>query len=104
MSSAEPPVPPPAASKSGEVHVQVDVPMVYSADAAPSSTAPPAAAVPQVPMQPEPMSLPANVYFALCRPVMDVPTVQPAPPPATAQKERKGFFGRLKSFFGGMFK
>ena len=104
MSSAEPPVPPPAASKSGEVHVQVDVPMVYSADAAPSSTAPPAAAVPQVPMQPEPMYLPANVYFALFRPVMDVPTVQPAPPPATAQKERKGFFGRLKSFFGGMFK
>jgi len=26
--------------------------------------------------------------------------VTPAPPPA---KEKKGFFGRLKSFFGGMF-
>ena len=36
--------------------------------------------------------------------VMDVPVVTPTPPPAKAQKEKKGFFGKLRSFFGGMFK
>jgi len=30
--------------------------------------------------------------------------VTPSAPQAKAQKEKKGFFGRLKSFFGGMFK
>jgi len=85
--------------KADEVHVQVDVPMVYSADAAAAATA---VAAP-VPPSPAPVYLPAAVYMALFRPVMDMPTVTPTPPPAKQAKEKKGFFGRLRSFFGGMF-
>lgn len=93
----------PPAAKPDDVHVQVEVPMVYSADAA---QPPPSAAPVPVPVMapPQPVYLPAAVYFALFRPVMDVPTVTPTPPPAKSQKEKRGFFGRLKSFFGGMFK
>src|SRR5206468_1027236 len=89
---------PPAAvappSKTDGVHVQVDVPMVYSADSAAIANlggAPVLAA-------PDAMYLPAPVYMALFRPVLDTPTVTPLAP-AKAQREKKGFFGRLKSFF-----
>jgi hypothetical protein len=90
------------ASKPDEVHVQVEVPMVYSADTSPA----PAAAIPTPTISPagEPVYLPAAVYFALFRPVMDVPAVAPLPPAGKTQKDKKGFFGKLKSFFGGMFK
>jgi hypothetical protein len=91
--------PPP--SKPDDVHVQVEVPMVYSADAAPPAT--PAGIAAPVMAAPEPVYLPAAVYFALFRPVMDVPVVTPIPP-QKPQKEKRGFFGHLKSFFGGMFK
>lgn len=96
------PVAPAPATKPDEVHVQVDVPLVYSADALPPT--PPAVAASAISPRPEPVYLPAAVYLALFRPVMDVPTVSPLPPPAKAQKEKKGFFGKLRSFFGGMFK
>jgi hypothetical protein len=96
------PAAPTPASKPDDVHVQVDVPLVYSADA-PANPAP-ATAAPAISPQPEPVYLPAAVYLALFRPVMDVPVVTPTPPPAKAQKEKKGFFGKLRSFFGGMFK
>ena len=94
--------PPPA--KPDEVHVQVEVPMVYSADAspAPAASAPSTAAAPGM-AAPNAVYLPAEVYMALFRPVLDTPTVTPLAPPAKPQKEKKGFFGRLKSFFGGMF-
>ena len=84
--------------KPEEVHVQVEVPMVYSADspAVPTSGAPVLAA-------PNPLYLPAGVYMALFRPVWDLPTVTPLAPAGKPQKEKKGFFGRMKSFFGGMF-
>jgi hypothetical protein len=87
----------PPVAKPEDVHVQVDVPMVYSADPAPA----PAVASAPVMAAPEPMYLPAQVYMALFRPVLDTPTVTPAAPPA--KKEKKGFFGKLRSFFGGMF-
>ena len=92
----------PPAAKPDEVHVQVDVPMVYSPDAAATNAV---AALPGPPPAPppEPAYLPADVYMALFRPVMDLPTVSPPAPPAKPQKEKKGFFGRLRSFFGGMF-
>lgn len=92
--------PPP--SKPDEVHVQVDVPIVYSADAAATNAVAVAPALPVAP-PPEPVYLPADVYMALFRPVMDMPSVAPVAPPAKPQKEKKGFFGRLRSFFGGMF-
>jgi hypothetical protein len=78
--------------------------MVYSADpsAVPAATA--AEAAPVISPQPEPMYLPPAVYFALFRPVLDVPVVSPTPPPAKTAKEKKGFFGRMKSFFSGIFK
>ncbi len=90
--------PPP--SRLGEAHVQVDVPMVYSADTAAVASigGTPVLAAPA----PEALYLPAPVYMALFRPVLDTPTVTPLAP-AKTQKEKKGFFGRLKSFFGGMF-
>jgi hypothetical protein len=95
---------PAPAGKPGDVQVQVDIPMVYSADpsAVPAATA--AAAAPVISPQPEPMYLPPAVYFALFRPVLDVPVVSPTPPPAKTAKEKKGFFGRMKSFFSGIFK
>src|SRR3954463_9581452 len=80
----QPPTPDPAAptpaSKPDDVHVQVDVPLVYSADA-PANPAP-ATAAPAISPQPEPVYLPAAVYLALFRPVLDVPVVTPTPPPA----------------------
>jgi hypothetical protein len=85
----------------------VEIPMVYSADAAASPTSTASAdlsAAPVISPQPEPMYLPPAVYFALFRPVMDVPVVSPTPPSAKPVKEKKGFFGRMKSFFGGIFK
>jgi hypothetical protein len=72
--------------------------MVYSADAAAAT----AVSQAPVPPAPEPAYLPAAVYLAMFRPVFDEPTVTP-PPPAKPAKEKKGFFGRLRSFFGGMF-
>jgi hypothetical protein len=76
----------------------VDVPIVYSADAAAAT----AVSQAPVPPAPEPAYLPAAVYLAMFRPVFDEPTVTPPPSPKPA-KEKKGFFGRLRSFFGGMF-
>ena len=99
-SPPEPAAVPAPTSKPEEVHVQVEVPLVYSADA----PAAPAIVAGSVSPQPEPVYLPAAVYFALFRPVLDVPVVTPTPPPPKAQKEKRGFFGKLKSFFGGMFK
>ncbi len=52
---------------------------------------------------PDALYLPAPVYMALFRPVMDTPTVTPLAPAAKPPKEKKGLFGRLRSFFGGMF-
>jgi hypothetical protein len=86
-------------SKTEEVHVQVEVPMVYSAD----SPAVPVTAGAPVAAPPNPLYLPAEVYMALFRPVLDTPTVTPLAPAAKPQKEKKGFFGRMKSFFGGIF-
>lgn len=96
----DPTAAPPPASAPGQVQVQVDIPMVYSADAPAAGVS----AAPIVSPQPEPMYLPPAVYFALFRPVMDVPVVSPTPPLAKPVKEKKGFFGRMRSFFGGIFK
>jgi len=92
----------PLPSKPDDVHVQVEVPMVYSADAAAANAVAAVPAAPPAPPQ-EPVYLPADVYMALFRPVMDMPVVSPTAPPAKPQKEKKGFFGRLRSLFGGMF-
>jgi hypothetical protein len=112
IASAKPPLEDPAAApasatKPGEVQVQVEIPMVYSADDHTVSTGTPAvglSAAPAISPQPEPMYLPPAVYFALFRPVLDVPVVSPTPPADKPAKEKKGFFGRMKSFFGGIFK
>lgn len=96
------PLPP---DKPGQVHVQVDTPFVFSAR--PASGRPYAVAKVQF------SSLP-NVYFVQERvdPVVLVekqPDVSPkamaetSKPEEKPQKEKKGFMGRVKGFFGSLF-
>lgn len=94
------PLPP---DKPGQVHVQVDTPFIFSG----RSGRPSAMAKVQF------SSLP-NVYFVQEKvdPVVLVekqPEVSPTPLAATSkpeekpQKEKKGFMGRMKGFFGSLF-
>lgn len=96
------PLPP---DKPGQVHVQVDTPFVFNAK--PGSGRSYAVAKVQF------SNLP-NVYFVQERvdPVVLVekqPEVSPKPVPETSKpaekpvKEKKGFVGRLKGFFGSLF-
>ncbi|MGC2696851.1 MAG: hypothetical protein WA738_13785 [Candidatus Angelobacter sp.] len=93
------------ADHSGQVHVQVDAPFVFSAK--PSANQPYSVAKLQV------SSLP-NVYFVQeeVDPIVlteKMPEVsqragpEPALPTEKPKKEKKGFFGRVKGFFGSMF-
>lgn len=104
VASPQPPSSAPA-DQSGQVHVQVDAPFVFSAK--PAINQPYAAARLQV------SSLP-NVFFVQeeVDPVVlkqKTPEVSPkaAPEPTVVaeqpKKEKKGFFGRVKGFFGSMF-
>ena len=92
------------ADKPGQVHVQVDTPFVFSARGSGRSYA-----VAKVQFS----TLP-NVYFVQERvdPVVLVekqpelspkPTVAPSKPEEKPQKEKKGFMGRVKGFFGSLF-
>jgi hypothetical protein len=96
------PLPP---DKPGQVHVQVDTPFVFSAR--PGSGRSYALAKVQFSTLP-------NVYFVQEKvdPVVLVekqPEVSPTPLAATSkpeekpQKEKKGFMGRMKGFFGSLF-
>ena len=96
------PLPP---DKPGQVHVQVDTPFVFNAR--PGATRPYAVAKVQF------SSLP-NVYFVQERvdPVVLVEkqpevspkaTVETSKPEEKPQKEKKGFMGRVKGFFGSLF-
>jgi hypothetical protein len=91
--------------KPGQVHVQVDAPFVFSARPAPGG--PYSVAKVRV------SSLP-NVYFLQEKvdPVVLLqkkPEVSPkpeaaaVPTPQEKPKEKKGFFGRVKGFFGSLF-
>jgi hypothetical protein len=93
------------ADKPGQVHVQVDTPFVFSAR--PGSGRPYAVAKVQFSTLP-------NVYFVQERvyPVVLVekqpevspkPTVETSKPEEKPQKEKKGFMGRVKGFFGSLF-
>lgn len=96
------PLPP---DKPGQVHIEVDAPFVFSAR--PGSGRPNSVARIHF------SSLP-NVYFVQQKvdpvvliekpPEVSVKTVAEAPPPvAQPRKEKKGFLGRVKSFFGSLF-
>jgi hypothetical protein len=96
------PLPP---DKPGQVHVQVDTPFVFSAR--PGTDRPYAVAKVQF------SSLP-NVYFVQEKvdPIVLVekqPEVSPTPvaetskPEEKPRKEKKGFMGRMKGFFGSLF-
>ena len=96
------PLPP---DKPGQVHVQVDTPFVFSAR--------PGAGRPYAVAKVQFSSLP-NVYFVQERvdPVVLVekqPEVSPkamvetSKPEEKPQKEKKGFMGRVKGFFGSLF-
>jgi hypothetical protein len=93
------------ADKPGQVHVQIDTPFVFSAR--PGSGRPYAVAKVQFSTLP-------NVYFVQERvdPVVLVekqpevspkPTVETSKPEEKPQKEKKGFMGRVKGFFGSLF-
>jgi len=96
------PLPP---DKPGQVHVQVDTPFVFSAR--------PGAGRPYAVAKVQFSSLP-NVYFVQEKvdPVVLVekqPEVSPTPvtktskPEEKPQKEKRGFMGRVKGFFGSLF-
>jgi hypothetical protein len=104
VTSDEPTSPLPA-DKPGQVHVQVDTPFVFSAR--PGSGRSYAVAKVQFATLP-------NVYFVQERvdPVVLVekqPEVSPKPmaetskPEEKPQKEKRGFMGRVKGFFGSLF-
>jgi hypothetical protein len=104
VASDEPTSPLPA-DKPGQVHVQVDTPFVFSARS--GSGRPYAVAKVQFATLP-------NVYFVQERvdPVVLVekqPEVSPKPmtetskPEEKPQKEKRGFMGRVKGFFGSLF-
>lgn len=104
VASSEPTAPLPP-ERPGQVHVQVDAPFVFSARA--SSGRPYSVAKVQF------SSLP-NVYFVQEKvdPVvlMEKPPevslkaeAAPAKPEEKPKKEKKGFLGRVKGFFGGLF-
>jgi len=99
--------PPLPADRRGQVHVEVDTPFVFSARDA--GVKPYSVAKLNLPTLP-------NVFFVqeTVDPVVleEKPAVvsvreePPAPmpsPKAPEKKEKKGFFGKLKGFFGGMF-
>jgi hypothetical protein len=99
------PKPAPASDPASQVHVEVDTPFVFSAK--PSADRPYAVARIKV------SSLP-NVIFVQeqvdpivlpLKPAMVSSQVEAQPPkPAEVQKkEKKGFFGRIKGFFGSIF-
>jgi len=90
--------------KPDDVHIKVDVPMVYRANAGES------------PAEPEPAYTVATIRFSTLPDVFTMQeTVEPgvlsvappkkaAPPKAAAdKKEKKGFWGGLKGFFGSLF-
>ena len=88
----------------GQVHVQVDTPFVFSA----RSSAPRPYSVAKIQVS----TLP-NVFFVqekvdpvvLTEKTPEVSSQSPAEPPRSAEpkKEKKGFLGRIKSFFGSIF-
>ena len=90
--------------KPGQVHVQVDAPFVFSAR--------PAAGGPYSVAKVRVSSLP-NVYFLQEKvdpivllqkqPEVSPKTEAAAPTPPQKPKEKKGFFGHVKGFFGSLF-
>ena len=104
VATSEPtsPLPP---DKPGQVHIEVDAPFVFSAR--PGNDRP--YSVARIHFS----SLP-NVYFVQQKvdpvvltekpPEVSVKTVAEAPPPVEKpKKEKKGFLGRIKGFFGSLF-
>jgi len=94
-----PQAPPLPESKPSEVHVQVDAPLVFRGDQLPPVASTPKTDVGSLPayaQRPEPME------------VMIVPPAAEHPEkPAKREKsnpsERRGFMGKLKGFFSGIF-
>ncbi len=77
----------PPVTRSNDVRVQFEAPLVFRA-----------------PSQPEPA--PIQEVAQLSNSFAGRPEAPPAmvlPPPSNAKPERKGFFGKLKGFFSGMF-
>jgi hypothetical protein len=110
--SSGPEIAPPPVSQPGDVRVEVDAPMVFSVkdrksgspppppvlteDAAPIRRTVPAGARIDTKVQPPPRSRKSKTETAQASPAS-----QSAPPPA---RQSGGFFHKVKSFFGSIFK
>jgi hypothetical protein len=81
-------------SKSNDVHVQVEVPLVFSASEA--EPAPEPSAVAEL----KPLQVPA-LFNPLLKNEVSQP---PEPQAATKEKKRRGFFSRIGGFFAAMFR
>jgi hypothetical protein len=82
-------------SKAGEVHVQVEAPLVFSASAV--EPAPEPSAIAEL----QPLQTPAVFNPLLTNDVTPPPSRQPQ---AETEKKRRGFFGRIGGFFAAMFR
>lgn len=89
------------ATEPNDVHVQVDAPLVFSArELEPAADpAPDSYAIAEL----KPLAMPA-VFADLVAPSVAAPPPAAAVPIAAKPKKRKGFFGRLGSFFVAMLK
>jgi hypothetical protein len=77
-------------SQRNEVHMQVDAPLVFRAS---DPQAPPPASTGDV----------AHLPAARSSPPAALLTTVPPPPEAQPKLKQRGFFGKIKSFFGGVF-
>ena len=80
-------------AKPDDVHVQVEAPLVFRASDLPP--APPAAPLAQAERLP---------VVAASAPPPPQTVVSPPPKPEPSPESKKGFFGKVKGFFSGMFK
>lgn len=80
-------------SMPGDVHVEVEAPLVFSAREVES------APEPSVIADLQPLQTPA-----LFDPLLKNEVTAPAPAGSTKEKKRKGFFGRIGGFFAAMFR
>jgi AMIN domain len=108
--SSGPEIAPPPASQAGDVRVEVDAPMVFSAKdrKAASPPPPPVLAEDAAPIR-RPLPAGARIDTRVQPPPRSKKTKPPATQPAgeqpaTTSTENKGFFHKVRSFFGSIFK